>query len=120
MVLCPYDKNQWHDGNLIKDFLRTIGVDGAGLVGFSVRKNEAIGYPGLEAIRSLTAAGIDDASRAAIIDVLQSATFAPNEYPLSQEFCHELQNMMRIGIERFHPYLREGFSKDFLFEKRPK
>ncbi len=118
LILCPYDKLQWKNENLISDFLSMLGIESySSLLDNDHIVNKSFPQHTIEAIRNLNISGLDEKSREKVIDILQSANYSlskneshDHDFQISSEKqLHDIFNL-------YTPYLRTGFNTNYLFK----
>lgn len=115
VVVCPYDPAQWPERSLTRDFLRTIGVDDRKFAHDDRRENRSLSPTLLEAVRLLNVAGVEEAARSAVIDILSHAETADEPAAVDPEMLAECLSTLSQAMPLYAPFLREGMDTAFLF-----
>tara|TARA_R110002110_G_scaffold415765_2_gene655188 strand:- start:38752 stop:39858 length:1107 start_codon:yes stop_codon:yes gene_type:complete len=69
IILRPYEQSQWHDGNIVSDFCRALGVTALG--GGDVNSNESLGPTQLVIKQALNRVGFDKSLNDDVVKLLQ-------------------------------------------------
>lgn len=121
LIVAPYDKAQWTNGNLLDDFLAMIGVDIDNLdrnVGKD-KENSSLPMPLLEILRLSNMREASTEEHVALMDILYTAAAQspelyrsedPIDLDLRVDYCRRLDEKLHV----FRPYFRKGFKEGFL------
>jgi hypothetical protein len=118
LTLCPYDRGQWHSGNLLSDFLHVIGADPGRFEISDVRENVSMTADFLEVLRVANGTSISEESRSMIMDILREESGgnpAKSGYPFTVEECQGIIDQLSGRFDLYRGHLRPGFEPDFLF-----
>lgn len=118
LKLAPYDRFQWVEGSLFKDFLTMIGVPGDGFDYSQVGGNESLPYALIEALRHVNIAHPSADQHRAMVELLRTVKSDPGEYPLTPQNVRYCVDRMRDALPFYRPHFRPGFQEDFLLEQR--
>ncbi|TPI71979.1 hypothetical protein [Mesorhizobium sp. B2-8-9] len=118
LVLAPYDRAQWVEGSLFRDFLTMIGVPGDGFDYSQVGGNESLPYTLIEALRHVNVARPSADQHRLLVELFRTMQSEPGEYPLTAKNVRYCVDRMRRALPFYRPHFRPGFQEDFLFEQR--
>ncbi|TIO54560.1 MAG: hypothetical protein E5X80_11480 [Mesorhizobium sp.] len=118
LTLAPYDRAQWVEGSLFRDFLTMIGVPDNGFDYSQVGGNESLPYALIEALRHVNIAHPSADQHRLLVELLRTIQSGPGEYPLTRENVRYCIDRMRDALPSYRPHFRPDFQEDFLFEQR--
>lgn len=119
LVLAPYDRRQWKDGSLFADFLGMIGATPDGFDMSDRQVNRSLSHRAAEQLRRALAEGVSEASHRALKEQLAKSDPVGEAYPLTQATIDLCLSRMRQVLPAYRPFMRPGFSEDYLTEQRP-
>ncbi|MDX8481262.1 hypothetical protein RFN28_22775 [Mesorhizobium sp. VK24D] len=118
LTLAPYDRAQWVEGSLFKDFLTMIGVPGDGFDYSQAGGNGSLPYALIEALRQVNIARPSADQHRLLVELFRTIQSEPGEYPLTAKNVRYCIDRMRDALPSYRPHFRPGFQEDFLFEQR--
>lgn len=118
VILAPYDSRQWKKNSIYHDFLSMIDIE-SGDFNYNIeRKNESISYDMAEILRIINNTNINDLERLKIINIMNKFENKNKTYPISYELSEIFIGKISKVLDIYRPYYRNGFSENFLLEKR--
>lgn len=119
LIICPFDKTQWPDNSIEKDFLQTIGCKLEN-VSASPPVNMGLDFVAIEAVRVLNELGIDSDTRSEFIDKMRSYTSHLPKRGSAEVIGDEniifIKRQFSAGYEKLKPHFRVDFDSNFLLK----